>query len=108
MAVMWAVWAPILVVAAVLSGWALAIYLRRTSPAEHIPVFRWRITPGGTPGWALGTGALSWSICLLAAGMLAAGHLALFAALFIGSMLLALLVQAALLRRHNQQLEELR
>jgi hypothetical protein len=45
---------------------------------------------------------------LLAAGMLAAGHLALFAALFIGSMLLALLVQAALLRRHNQQLEELR
>jgi hypothetical protein len=106
MAVVWAVWAPILVVAAVLAGWALAVYLRRTSPAERIPLFRWRIRSGGTPSWALWLGAGSSSICFLAALKLASDQLPLFAALTIGWMLLALLVQAALLRRHNQRLDE--
>jgi hypothetical protein len=108
MAVVWAVWAPILVLTAVLSGWALAVYLRRSSPAERVPLFRSRIAPGGTPGWALGAGALSAAISFLAAEMLASGRLAIFAALTFGWMLVSLLVRAALLRRHNQRLDELR
>ena len=107
-AVVWAVWAPLLIVAAALTGWALAVYLRRTSSTERIPPFRWRITPGGTPGWALGLGAGSASTCFLAALKLAGGRMGLFTALTAGWMLLALLVQAALLRRHNQGLNELR
>lgn len=108
MAVLWAVWAPILVLAAALTGWALAVHLRRTSPTDRIPPFRWRITPGGTPGWALGLGAGSASICLLVALMLAQGQLPVMAALTVGWMLLALLVQAALVRRHNRGVDQLR
>lgn len=105
MAVVWAVWTPVLIGAAVLTGWALSVYLRRTSPTERIPAFRWRITPGGTPGWALGLGAGSASVCLLAALKLAGGRLPLFAALSIGWMLLESLVQAALLQSHNRSLD---
>jgi hypothetical protein len=101
----WTVWAPILVVAAVLAGWAFAVYLRRTTPTERIPLIRWRIRSGGTPGWALGLAAGSSSICILAALKLASGRLPLFALLIIGSMLVSLLVQAALLSRHNQRLD---
>jgi hypothetical protein len=105
MTVVWAVWTPVLIVGAVLSGWALAVYLRRTRPTERIPPFRWRITPDGTPGWALGLGAGSACICLLAALKLAGGRLALFAALTVGWMLFASLVQAALLQSHNRGLD---
>jgi hypothetical protein len=105
MAVTWAVWAPILFLAAALTGWAFSLYLRRTSPTEHIPAFRWRLTSGGVPGWALALGAGSSAVCLLAALKLADGRLVILCALFIAWVLVALLVQAALLTRHNQRLD---
>ena len=100
-----AVWALVLVLAAGFTGWALAAYLRRGNPTERVPPFRWRITPATRgPGWALGLVAGGAFVCFIAVQRIASGRLALSMALTVAWIVLTLLVQAAVLRGHNQRL----
>ncbi|WP_409330593.1 hypothetical protein [Trujillonella humicola] len=99
---MTAVWVAALVVSAALMGWGTATELRMAKPAERIPLSTWR--PQGRPTgirWlaALGSGGI-----VIASLMVASEDWAVAFALVTGGVLLALIVQTVLLRRHNQQI----
>ena len=96
------VWIVVLGVMAVLAGWAQATYLRRATPTRRVPLLRWRITPRGGPAWAFWLGAVASMASLLALLRIASGNLTLATALVVGWTGVAMLVQAVVLRRHNE------
>ena len=97
------VWVPVLVLSAVLMGWATAAYLHTARPTERIPLGSWRLPRGGPQGvrWlgALGSGGI-----VLGSLVVASDDTALALALVAGGVVLAFLVQAILLRRNNRAL----
>lgn len=102
------VWIIALALMAALSGWAQGTYLRRANPTRRISVLRWRIKPGDGDGprWAFVVSAVVAVVSVPAMVHIASDNVMLGAALVVGWLAIALLVQAVVLGRHNEQLRQ--
>jgi hypothetical protein len=103
---MMGVWIVVLALSAVLMGWATAAYLHGAKPTEQLSLVTFRLLPRGGPGSARWLGALGSGGIVLASLLAASDDLALGIALVLGGTALAVLVQAGLLRRHNDRLRQ--
>jgi hypothetical protein len=101
-----AIWTIVLGSLAVIAGWAQATYLRRVNPRRRVSLIRWRLTPRGGPGWAIGVGAVASMSALLILLRFASNDLAFATAVVVGWIVVSLLVQAVVLRRHNDQFRQ--
>jgi len=76
------------------------------NPTRRVPVLRWRITPWGGPASAFWVSAVASMASLLALLRIASDNLAFAAALVVGWVATAMLVQAVVLQRHNKQVSQ--